>query len=192
MKNLQDTREILAAVDKTRKTVYNNIVLIDSLELIDKLEPYLTQLTENDLLGKGYEWMQTDNSYNWNAPLTHDFNICVYQNIENTFLVINWHILGDVRCNYTEELVYLCESKDWAYWLSEIWEDLESAGKWICIPETTWEAYVTLNPCCELKSVDLQNEEDGSIIIYDSYESDLDWFIKEAREKIEEEKKEKK
>ena len=191
MKNLQDTREILKAVDKTRIDVYDKMLLIDSLELIDKLEPYLTQLTENNLLDKGYEWIQIDNSYNWNAPLTHDFNIRVYQNIENTFLVINWHISGDIRGNYTETLVYLCESRDWAYWLSEIWEELESARKWVFIPETKWEAYINLNPLSELKYVDLNNVEDKNVITYDSYEVDLDWIIKEAQEKIEEEEKEK-
>ena len=191
MKNLQETKEILRAVDKTRMATYDNMLLIDSLELIDKLEPYLTQLTEDDLLDKGYEEIQADNSYNWNAPLTHDFNIYIYHNTANTFLVISWHISGDVRGNYTEKLVYLCESRDWAYWLSEVWEDLESARKWVFIPETKWEAYINLNPFYDFISVNLQNEEDENIITYDSYESDLDWIIKEAREKIEEEKKEK-
>lgn len=192
MKNLQETKEILRAVDKTRADVYNKMLLIDSLELIDKLEPYLTQLTEDDLLNKSYEMIQADNSYNWNAPLTHDFNIYIYQNMENTFLAIKWHILGDVRCNYTETLVYLCEGMDWAYWLSEIWEDLESARKWVFIPETKWEAYVNLNPFSESRSVYLQNEKNENEITYDSYESDLDWFIKEAREKIKEEEEEEK
>lgn len=191
MKSLQETKEILNMVDKTRMTECNEMLLIDSLELIDKLEPYLTQLTEDDLLDKGYKMIQADNSYNWNAPLTHDFNIYVYQNIENTFLAINWHISGDIRGNYTEELVYLCESRDWAYWLSEVWEELESARKWVSIPETKWGAYINLNPFSELKSIYLQNKENGSVITYDSYESDLDWFIKEAQEKIEEEEKEK-
>ena len=192
MKSLQETKEILAAVDKTRADVYNKMLLIDSLELIEKLEPYLTQLTENDLLNKGYEQIQADNSYNWNAPLTHHFYIGIYRNIANTFLVISWHISGDIRGNYTEEFVYLCESRDCAYWLSEIWEELESARKWVFIPETKWGAYIDLNPFSELKSVYLQNKENENIITYDSYESDLDWIIKEAREKIEEEEKEKK
>ena len=192
MKSLQETKEILGVMDKIHMTEYNEILLIDSLELIDELEPYLTQLTEEDLLNKGYEQIWADNSYNWNAPLTHDFNIYVYQNIENTFLLISWHISGDVRCNYTEELVYLCESKDWAYWLSEVWEDLESARKWVFIPETKWEAYVNLSPFCESRSVYLQNEKNENEITYDSYESDLDWFIKEAREKIKEEEEEEK
>ena len=192
MKSLQETKEILNMVDKTHMAAYNEMLLIDSLELIDKLEPYLTQLTEDDLLNKSYEMIQADNSYNWNAPLTHDFNIYIYQNIENTFLLINWHISGDIRGNYTETLVYLCESKDWAYWLSEIWEDLESARKWVFIPETKWEAYVNLSPFCESRSVYLQNEKNENEITYDSYESDLDWFIKEAREKIKEEEEEEK
>lgn len=186
MKSLEKTKELLKAIDQDYNN-YKDLVLIDSLELIDRLEPYLLQLTEDDLLNKGYEEIHADNSYNWNAPLTHDFNIYVYQNMENTFLVIKWHITGDVRGNYTEELVYLCESQDWAYWLSEIWEDLESANKWVFIPETKWEAYINLNPFYDLKSVYLQNEEGGNVIAYDSYESDLDWIIKEAREKIEEE-----
>lgn len=191
MKSLQETKEILNMVDQTRMTECNKMLLIDSLELIDKLDPYLTQLTRDDLLNKGYEQVQMDNSYNWNAPLTHNFNIYVYQNIENTFLIINWHISGDIRGNYTNELVYLCESQDWAYWLSEIWEDLESAKKWVFIPETKWKAYVNLNPFYDLGSVYLENEEDGNVITYDSYESDLSWFIKEAQKKIEEEEKEK-
>lgn len=195
MKNLKETKELLKAVDQAYDH-YKNFILIDSLELINKLEPYLTQLSEDDLLNKGYKQICADNSYNWNAPLTHDFNICVYQNmentfIENTFLVIKWHIMGDVRGNYTDELVYLCESQDWAWWLSEIWEELESSRKWVSIPETKWEAYIVLEPLTELKYIDLQNEEDENIITYDSYESDLDWIIKEAQEKIEEEEKEK-
>lgn len=191
MKSLQETRKLLKAIDQAYDH-YKGFILIDSLELIDKLEPYLTQLTEDDLLDKGYEEICADNSYNWNAPLTHDFNIYVYQNIENTFLVIKWHISGDVRCNYTDELVYICEGQDWAWWLSEIWEDLPSARRWISIPGTKWGAYIDLNPLTELKYICLQNEKDDNEISYDSYESDIDWIIKEAREKIEEEEKEKK
>lgn len=190
MKNLEKTKELLRVTDQAYDH-YKDFVLIDSLELIDKLEPYLLQLTEDDLLDKGYEKIHADNSYNWLAPLTHHFDIRVYQNMENTFLSIKWHIMGDVRCNYTEELVYLCESQDWAYWLSEIWEELESSRKWFLIPETKWEANIDLNPFSELKYICLQNEEDKNIITYDSYELDLDWIIKEAREKIEEEEKEK-
>lgn len=191
MKSLQETKKILEAVDKTRMAAYNEMLLIDSLELINKLDPYLTQLTENDLLDKGYEMIQADNSYNWNAPLTHDFNIYIYQNIENTFLAIKWHISGNIRGNYTETFVYLCEGMDWAYWLSEIWEELKSARKWVSIPETKWGAYIDLNPFYESKYIYLQNEEDENVIAYNSYESDLDWIIKEAQEKIEEEEKEK-
>lgn len=191
MKNLKETKELLKAVDQAYDH-YKNFVLIDSLELINNLEPYLTQLSENDLLDKGYKQICADNSYNWNAPLTHDCNICVYQKMENTFLVINWHTSGDVRGNYTDALVYLCENQDWAYWLSEIWEDLESSRKWFLIPETEWGAYIDLDPFGEVKYIYLDNEKNGKVITYDSYESDLDWIIKEAREKIEEEEKEKK
>lgn len=195
MESLEKTKELLRVTDQAYDH-YKNFVLIDSLELIDRLEPYLTQLTEDDLLNKGYKKIHVDHSYNWGAPLTHDFNICIYQNmentfIENTFLVIKWHIAGDMRCNYTDELVYLCESWDWAWWLSEIWEELESSRKWFLIPETKWRAYIDLEPLTELKYIYLQNEENENIITYDSYESNLDWIIKEAREKIEEEEKEK-
>lgn len=53
-----------------------------------------------------------DNSYNWSSPINHDFDIKQYDNMldNGVFIVLKCHRYGDVRGNYTNEVVLKFDS----------------------------------------------------------------------------------
>ena len=53
-----------------------------------------------------YEEIKNNNSYNWNAPISNDFNYRIYKSslYEGIIVEFKVHRYGDVRCNYTEEI----------------------------------------------------------------------------------------
>lgn len=74
----------------------------DSCESIDDVVNTLEDLGYINISeGKG------DNSYNWGAPISNDFDIMVYKDLSSNgeFMVFKVHRYGDVRCNYTDECI---------------------------------------------------------------------------------------
>lgn len=118
-------------------------LLIDVKEFLDVLKPNevspnevveiptddddeFEEITFQDWL---YEYSDLDrlrchNSYNWTSPLSHDINFEVYGYDENStvFIVIRVHKFGDIRGNYTDEIIvkydsyesFLCHTMDYA------------------------------------------------------------------------------
>lgn len=105
-------------------------LLIDVNEFLDVLKPNevkpyevveiptdddeIEEITFQDWL---YEYSDLDrlhcsNSYNWTSPLSHDINYEVYGYDENStvFIVIRVHKFGDIRGNYTDEIIVKYDS----------------------------------------------------------------------------------
>ena len=55
----------------------------------------------------GMEYLKSDNSYNWSSPLSHDINFEVwgYSESEPLYVVVRVHRMGDIRGNYTDEII---------------------------------------------------------------------------------------
>lgn len=54
--------------------------------------------------------VESDDSYNWDSPVTFQFRIFKYQ--DKTYTAINFHRYGDVRGNYTKYAVLNCDKED--------------------------------------------------------------------------------
>lgn len=86
---------------------------INIIDVLKALEPYEITESIEELTESGYIYDDCDykgnNSYNWNAPVNHDFNFNIYNN-DNTandacYIEFKVHRFGDVRGNYTENVV---------------------------------------------------------------------------------------
>lgn len=86
---------------------------INIIDVLEALKPYeitetIEELAENDYIYDDCD-NKGNNSYNWNAPINHDFNFYIYNN-NNTandvcYVEFKVHRFGDVRGNYTENVV---------------------------------------------------------------------------------------
>lgn len=82
---------------------------------IFKLEPlYMANVLESNNLDKAF------NTYNWSAPYT--FDGVASEDIYNGVALVNIHLGGDVRCNYSEP--YICEEPE-AIFLQSTFLDIE-------------------------------------------------------------------
>ena len=92
----------------------------------DEIEeiPFQTWLYEHSDMDR----LHCGNSYNWTSPLTHDINYEVYgYDMSSTvFIVIRVHKTGDIRGNYTDEIIVKFDSYD-----SFIYDTMDYARKFI-------------------------------------------------------------
>lgn len=86
---------------------------INIIDVLKALEPYeisesIEDLTESDYIYDEYDY-KADNSYNWTAPVNHDFDFKIYDNnntaLDVCYIEFKVHRFGDVRGNYTESVV---------------------------------------------------------------------------------------
>lgn len=68
---------------------------------IDSIEEYLDNLEMNF----GLREIQCNNTYNWLAPINHHFNFRIYESLDVYYMVLSVHRYGDVRGNYTDEVL---------------------------------------------------------------------------------------
>ena len=68
---------------------------------IDSIEEYLDNLEINF----GLREIQCNNTYNWLAPINHHFNFRIYESLDVYYMVLSVHRYGDVRGNYTDEVL---------------------------------------------------------------------------------------
>lgn len=124
----------------------------------------------------GYEEIDCNNTYNWSAPINHDFYYHIYKSSENDtiYIVMAIHKYGDVRCNYTNEFLLQFDNID------EFFEVLSYSNKYYYIEtENTVEYDVNVDIFSEGVTV---NDE-----WYDTYDITT---IKELKEKLEAEETE--
>lgn len=76
-----------------------------------------------------YEETSCNNTYNWSAPINHDFYYHVYESKidDKIYITMAVHILGDVRCNYTNEFLLQFDS------IEEFYEILGNNSKYYTI-----------------------------------------------------------
>lgn len=80
--------------------ILNEITFEEYLEILE---------TEGCLVEKN-----SDNTYNWSAPISNDFYYHIYKNLRDDSLIIEIavHRYGDVRGNYTDEFYIIVDSID--------------------------------------------------------------------------------
>lgn len=103
------------------------IDVIDVLEAVEEFE-----IDGDDLDIDSLTFIQADNTYNWNSPISNDFNFEVYQNEDGYCFKLSVHRYGDVRCNYTDDVWFYFDNEYTFYELvgeTTIYETVEIDGR---------------------------------------------------------------
>lgn len=81
-----------------------------------------------------------DNTYNWNSPITHDIAYHIYKGEFFTFVTLMVHKYGDVRGNYTDEVVLKFDS------VEEFYECLgeNNTYKYFIVNDKEYSAYINI------------------------------------------------
>ena len=104
-----------------------NEVEIDILENCETAEDVLDTLEEYGYIDGTY--FAADNSYNWLAPVSNDFDFKFYKDfaVNGVFVDFKVHRFGDVRGNYTDSVIYHFDS------VNEFYELLLNCNKYVQI-----------------------------------------------------------
>ena len=145
--------------------ILNEITFEEYLEILE---------TEGCLIEKN-----SNNTYNWSAPISDDFYYHIYKNLRDDSLIIEIavHRYGDVRGNYTEEFCIIVDSEEEFFEIlseSDIYNTVEIDGK---------EYYVDVRIFDDTFEV---NSKEG-YYIGSIYAEDDEEAIREIKELLEEE-----
>ena len=104
-----------------------NEIEVDIFEGCETGEQILDILEEYGYIEDTY--FAADNSYNWSAPVSNDFDFKVYRDFlsDGVFVDFMVHRFGDVRGNYTDSVIYHFDSVD------EFYELLLNCNKYVQI-----------------------------------------------------------
>ena len=165
---------------------YPNEVEADTIDTIDVLENLLSyeisnqfaiynylDNEEDEILQvsfeeyceiEGYEEINEDNTYNWNAPISNDIYFKIYQscNYEGIIVELAVHKYGDARYNYTNECYLQFDSID------EFYEVLSNSNKYFLITKDGIEYFITIDIFDECPMIEFDTEENYECI--DNYE----------------------
>ena len=166
---------------------------IDILDVLDSLEDYVIDLEDyelddiedaddviNALYNNGYiadvNDYKGDNSYNWMAPVSNNFNINVYKDILNggEFIEFKVHRYGDVRGNYTDSFILHFDNE------YEFYEVMSENDIHTTLMVNDKEYYISINIFSDSYEV---YDDDGKYI--DSAYGDKDDVIECIKEKME-------
>ena len=104
-----------------------NEIEVDIFEGCETGEEILDVLEEYGYIEDTY--FTADNSYNWSAPVSNDFDFKVYRDLLSGGVFVDFmvHRFGDVRGNYTDSVIYHFDSVD------EFYELLLNCNKYVQI-----------------------------------------------------------
>ena len=103
-----------------------NEIEVDIFEGCETAEEILDVLEKYGYIEDTY--FAANNSYNWSAPVSNDFNFKLYKDYvsDGIFVDFSVHRFGDVRCNYIS-VIYHFDSAD------EFYELLSNCNKYVRI-----------------------------------------------------------
>ena len=92
-----------------------NEIEVDIFEGCETAEDILDVLEEYGYIEDTY--FAADNSYNWSAPVSNDFDFKLYKDFVSGGIFVDFsvHRFGDVRGNYTDSAIYHFDSVDEFY-----------------------------------------------------------------------------
>lgn len=145
--------------------IRDDALVCDIFPILESLEEYEVQLDDEDI-ARIYEDGDADNTYNWSANISNDLD---FRYIEKVGCIVQVHLSGDVRSNYTD--FFAIESLDCILQCPDIYQTKKINNRYfadINALSDTYEVYDTET-----------NESVG-----DFYEIDRNELIKELEEKL--------
>ena len=149
----------------------------EDIEVLEEItcEEYLNILDDNGLLVE----KNSNNTYNWSAPISNDFYYHIYKNLrdDNLIIKIGVHKYGDARGNYTDEFCIIVDSEE------EFFDILCESDKFNTIEIDGKNYYIDIRMFSDVFEVsDTDGECIGTIYVEDDEEA-----IREIKELIDEE-----
>lgn len=132
-----DTINILEAMEEYELDWYDfryytededgNEIEIDIFEGCETAERILDVLEEYGYIEDTY--FAADNSYNWSAPVSNDFDFKLYKDFVSGGVFVDFmvHRFGDVRGNYTDSVIYHFDS------VGELYDLFSNCNKYVQI-----------------------------------------------------------
>ena len=150
----------------------------EDIEVLEEItcEEYLEILDEEGLLVE----KNSNNTYNWSAPISNDFYYHIYKNLrdDNSLIIkIAIHLYGDIRGNYTDEFYIV------VYDIDEFYDILTECNIFNTVEVDGKEYYVDIRMFSDVFEVsDTDGECIGTIYAEDDEEA-----IEKIKELIDEE-----
>lgn len=86
---------------------------IDVVTVLEELQPYEISYDDCNEFTDFNNPTRSDNSYNWNAPISNDIDYSVYRtDYDEIIISLSVHRYGDVRCNYTDNMLFKFDNED--------------------------------------------------------------------------------
>ena len=93
---------------------------IDSIDLLSNFKSIydyeLNEYNEEQIeelfnMEENYEHVKSDNTYNWNSPLSNHMDFTCYKDNSNDSYIyeVKFHLYGDVRSNYSDVFYLRCD-----------------------------------------------------------------------------------
>jgi hypothetical protein len=121
LENLKGAKVQIFGQATTLPSDYDQLT-IDSLDVLDALSDWydydLNDLTSEEIEyllsdDERYQDALSDNSYNWNSPLSNHINFnCYKDTLNGTYIYeVKFHLYGDVRGNYSDVVYLSCDTE---------------------------------------------------------------------------------
>lgn len=116
--------EAIEMMKKEEAQRSGNEALISTSKLLEALEKVEMKVEYAKALEKfideyNIEEKSADNSFNWQSPITRDFDFKVYEINNESFIALKVHIGLDIRGAYTEYIYLECTTEEFFDILSE-------------------------------------------------------------------------
>lgn len=176
-----ELNEVIEMMKKEEAQRSKNEALIATSKILEALEEVelkaeYAKALEAFIEENEVEELKADNSYNWQAPITRDFDFKTYEINGESFIALKVHIGLDIRGAYTDYVYLECTFEEFIDILSDCYEyiPLEVNGE---------EFELHLSPlhygiqCYSLNDEELQ---------FEVYELEFEDIKKEINEKLKE------
>ena len=162
-----DVLDELECFEVTEKTIWDS-------EIEEEVEMDMKEYFEKGLDEGFLTECGSDNSYNWNSPISHHINFEIYHNIDEGNYIVRFRVhcgYCDVRVGYSDWVYLECNSD------YDFLEALMECGKWIEVEMDGKQYYVTIEVLSDEIRLESYDEENGYEEIYDDRDEILEEMI---------------
>lgn len=149
--------------------------ILEALEEVEMKAEYAKTL-EAFIEESEIEYNKADNSFNWQAPITRDFDFKTYEINGESFIALKVHVGLDIRGSYTDYVYLKCH-------IEEFFEIIHECYEYIPLEVNGEEFELHLSPLhYGIQCYSLDDEE----LQFEVYELEFEDIKKEINEKLKE------
>jgi hypothetical protein len=115
---INEVMKDLKTVDESSKAVYKTYdYIVKAVDVLEALKPLEVNDYKREAVLKAFEdgdrdYIEAYNSYNWGGNIDHHMQWYVVKVHNRNYMILSFHRFGDVRCNYTDEVVLSYDDLD--------------------------------------------------------------------------------